>query len=371
MPDICLHQPPSSPITSTRTSPLPSFPLSGKTALITGANHGIGRSLAFAFARAGCFVACVSHSLPSLPLDPVCSSSSSSSSSFSSSSSSSSNPNPTTATLINTSMSLSFPPDMHATGTLCKDRARDFIYDITAPSSFAQLERDILKWVNQPVTILVNNAGIARVEAVEYQTAATEPQKMETWNKVIATNLTGPVALTYQFLPGMLAAAAAGDGCIMSVGSRNAVVPVPFMAAYNVSKIGLLKFHETLEREVGGGTHRGVRNFYVVPGNISGTGILKREGSVDERSYRESERVRQMVERIEDAGKKGDNAATRAQEFAEVCVRLASMGKDAEILSGRYVDAERDVEALLEDAKKGKESKICKMGLYQLKIDRL
>lgn len=192
---------------------------------------------------------------------------------------------------------------------------------------------------------------------------------METWNKVIATNLTGPVALTYQFLPGMLAAAA-GDGCIMSVGSRNAVVPVPFMAAYNVSKTGLLKFHETLEREVGS-THRGVRNFYVVPGNIPETGILKREDSVDERSYRESERVRNMVERIEDAGKKGDTAATRAQEFAEVCVRLAAMGKDAEILSGRYVDAERDVEALLEDAKKGKESKICKMGLYQLKVDRL
>lgn len=159
----------------------------------------------------------------------------------------------------------------------------------------------------------------------------------------------------------------------MSVGSRNVVVPVPFMAAYNVSKIGLLKFHETLEREVGGGTgiHRGVLNFYVVPGNISDTNILKREGSVDEKSYRESERVRNLVERIEDAGKKGDNAATSAQEFAEVCVRLAAMGKDAEILSGRYVDAERDVEALLEDARKGEESKIYKMGLYQLKVDRL
>ncbi|KAL0466055.1 hypothetical protein QR685DRAFT_536788 [Neurospora intermedia] len=339
MPNICPHQPPSSPTTSTSTSPLPSFPLSGKTALITGASHGIGRSLAFAFARAGCFVACVSHSLPVLDI-------------------------PTTATLINAASLPSFSPDTPET----KDRARDFIYDITAPSPFAQLERDILKWVDQPVTILVNNAGIARIEAVEYQTATAKG--MENWNKVIATNLTGPVGLTYQFLPGMLSAS---DGCIMSVGSRNVVVPVPFMAAYNVSKIGLLKFHETLEREVGGGTgiHRGVLNFYVVPGNISDTNILKREGSVDEKSYRESERVRNLVERIEDAGKKGDNAATSAQEFAEVCVRLAAMGKDAEILSGRYVDAERDVEALLEDARKGEESKIYKMGLYQLKVDRL
>ncbi|KAJ4398418.1 hypothetical protein N0V85_006284 [Neurospora sp. IMI 360204] len=366
MPDTS-HQSPSSP-----ASPLPGFPLSGKTALITGAGHGIGRSLAFAFARAGCFVACVSRSYP---LGLVGSDPDSDSSSY------------TVAELINAG---SFSPDA------ATERAKDFICDVTAPSSFAQLELDIRRWVDQPVTVLVNNAGMARVEGIEFQRPCCCPpadsdgtffsfgegdeddegrstvllvgrkelEGMESWNRVIATNLTGPVALTYQFLPGMLAA---GEGCIISVGSRNAVVPIPFMAAYNVSKTGLLKFHEALEREVGG---RGVRNFFVVPGNIE-TGILKREDSVDEKSFQKSERVRNMVERIKDAGKKGDNAGNRAQEFAEVCVRLAAMGKDAEILSGRYVDTEQDVEGLLEDAKKGTESEICKRRLYQLKVDRL
>ncbi|KAK3947440.1 hypothetical protein QBC32DRAFT_401601 [Pseudoneurospora amorphoporcata] len=322
-----------------------SGPLSGKTALITGAGSGIGRSLAIAFARAGCFVACVSRSY-SHPLGSVVGSDPLSDSQTQ-----------TVAELINAASFFSAydastdPP-----------RARDFICDVTCPSSFAQLEKDIRKWVNQPVAVLVNNAGVARVEAIEFQRPYYEG--MESWTKVIATNLTGPVSLTYQFLPGMLAA---GDGCIISVGSRNAVVPVPFMAAYNVSKTGLLKFHETLEKEVGG---RGVRNFFVVPGNIE-TGILKREHSVDEKSYQESERVRYMVELITDAGKKGDKPETRAEEFADVCVRLAAMGKDADILSGRYVDTERDVEALLEDAKKGSESEICKRRLYQLKVDRL
>ncbi|KAK3350471.1 hypothetical protein B0H65DRAFT_419222 [Neurospora tetraspora] len=337
---------PSKSPPSPSSFPRGTFPLSGKTALITGAGHGIGRFLAFAFARAGCYVACVSRSYP---LGPVGSDPDSDSSSH------------TIAELINASTSsLDFPTT--------PNRARDFICDVTSPSSFAQLELDIRRWVNQPVAVLVNNAGVARVEGIEFQTpllvGRKGPEGMESWNKVIATNLTGPVALTYQFLPGMLAA---GEGCIISVGSRNAVVPVPFMAAYNVSKSGLLKFHETLEREVGG---RGARNFFVVPGNIE-TGILKREDSVDEKSYRESARVRNMVDRIKEAGRRGEDAETRAQEFAEVCVRLAAMGKDADILSGRYVDAERDVDALLKDARKGTESEICKRRLYQLKVDRL
>lgn len=359
---------PSKSPPSPSSFPRGTFPLSGKTALITGAGHGIGRFLAFAFARAGCYVACVSRSYP---LGPVGSDPDSDSSSH------------TIAELINASTSsLDFPTT--------PNRARDFICDVTSPSSFAQLELDIRRWVNQPVAVLVNNAGVARVEGIEFQTPCPSsqvsegtvfsfevpeggeivlvgrkgPEGMESWNKVIATNLTGPVALTYQFLPGMLAA---GEGCIISVGSRNAVVPVPFMAAYNVSKSGLLKFYETLEREVGG---RGVRNFFVVPGNIE-TGILKREDSVDEKSYRESARVRNMVDRIKEAGRRGEDAETRAQEFAEVCVRLAAMGKDADILSGRYVDAERDVDALLKDARKGTESEICKRRLYQLKVDRL
>ncbi|KAK1779921.1 hypothetical protein QBC45DRAFT_325039 [Copromyces sp. CBS 386.78] len=335
-------------MTDTRTFPTNHpLPLSGKTALITGAGSGIGRSLAFAFARAGCFVACVSRS-SSYPLGPVGSDPPSDSQTK------------TVAELINAASFFS----AHDAST-DSDRARDFICDVTCPSSFAQLEKDIRDWVNQPVAVLVNNAGVARVEAMEFQRPCGSLRHgMQSWTKVMATNLTGPVALTYQFLPGMLAA---GDGCIISVGSRNAVVPVPFMAAYNVSKTGLLKFHETLEKEVGG---RGVRNFFVVPGNIE-TAILKREDSVDKKSYQESERVRYMVERMKDAGKKGDNPETRAEEFADICVRLAAMGKDADILSGRYVDTERDVEALLEDAKKGSESEIRKRRLYQLKVDRL
>ncbi|KAK3402542.1 hypothetical protein B0T20DRAFT_343434 [Sordaria brevicollis] len=331
----------------------PTFPLSGRTALITGAGSGIGRSLAFAFARAGCYVACVSRAYP---LGPVGSGPDSYSSSQ------------TIAELINASTSDLDP--------FSPDRARDFICDVTNPASFVQLEKDIRKWVDQPVTVLVNNAGVARVEAIEFQRPylpveesegtyfSKQLEGMESWNKVIATNLTGPVALTYQFLPGMLAV---GEGCIISVGSRNAVMPVPFMAAYNVSKTGLLKFHETLEKEVGG---RRVTNFFVVPGNID-TNILKREDSIDGKSYQESEEVRGMVDRIKQAGTRSGDPENKAQKFADVCVKLAAMGEEAVVLSGRYVDAEREVEPLLDEARKGAESDILEKSLYRLKIDRL
>lgn len=325
-----------------------SLNLRRKTAVITCADFGIGRSLAFVFSDAGYNIACVSLSYP---LGAAVSSSSSSPGPNLDSSSSSRLFNHSTAALIN------YPnPDAN--------HARDFVCDVTSPLSFAQLEKDIRKWIDQPITVLVNSTAVARVEGIEFQTCPEEGKN--SWNEAIAVNLTGPVALTYQFLPGMLAA---GEGCIMSVGSRNAVMspPVPFMAAHNVSEAGLLKFHETLENEVGG---RGVTNLFVVPGDID-PDVLKREVSVDEKSYRESEAVRNMVDRIKKAKRRAEDGPMGTQQFADVCVKLATMGRDAEILSGQCVDAERDLESLLEEARRGRESDILIEKMCELKIDGL
>ncbi|KLU85166.1 hypothetical protein MAPG_04196 [Magnaporthiopsis poae ATCC 64411] len=92
------------------------------------------------------------------------------------------------------------------------------------------------------VDILVNSAGIARIDALECQ------PDMKIWQQVLTTNLNAPVALTTALLPFMLSA---GRGTIISMGSLCAVVDVPYLSAYAASKTALLRFHHDLQSEVG------------------------------------------------------------------------------------------------------------------------
>lgn len=283
--------------------------LTGKTAVVTGAGRGIGKAIAVAFARAGCNVACVSRT--DLEVEQV-------------------------ASLINASVSF---------------EAKAFVCDISDIDAVYKLVPKIRAWVDRPISILINNAGLARIEAVEHQ------HDMIAWNHIIATNLNGPVSLSYQVLPDMLGC---GDGVIMSIGSRNAVYPIPYMMAYSVSKTGLLRFHENLEQEIRG---KGVRNFYVVPGNVD-TSILTARDAVDGESFRHSPGVRRMVQLISDSEK------LAAEHVANTCVMLAAEN-GAIALSGRYVDTEGDLGTLWRDILDGSDSRCVNQGLYRLKMDML
>ena len=55
---------------------------------------------------------------------------------------------------------------------------------------------------------------------------------------------------------------------------------------------------------------------------------------------------------------------------ANTFVALAA-DPDARYLSGKYIDATQDLGMILEDAKKGPESRIEREGLYILKVDTL
>ena len=55
---------------------------------------------------------------------------------------------------------------------------------------------------------------------------------------------------------------------------------------------------------------------------------------------------------------------------ANTFVALAA-DPDARYLSGKYIDATQDLGMVLEEAKKGSESRIEKEGLYVLKVDTL
>ena len=80
-----------------------------------------------------------------------------------------------------------------------------------------------------PVTVLVNNAGIAAV-------AAVQDTSVEDWDRVLAVNLTG-VFLGIRAVAAPMAAA--GGGVIVNVSSDAGLVGMPRIAAYSASKWGV------------------------------------------------------------------------------------------------------------------------------------
>ena len=253
--------------------------LSGQVALVTGAGRGIGRAIAISFAQQGCTVACVSR----------------------------------TQSEIESVVSF-----IHST---TRSQARAFPFDISEISKIPHLVEAVKSWVGRPIDILVNNGGIARFEALECQI------DLKFWEKVIATNLTAAVAFINEVLPDMLAQR---RGTILSIGSRGAVLDIPFSSSYSVSKAGLLHFHSILEMETGG---RGVYNYYIQPGNID-TGILLSPEVVDPNAA-SHDGVRNMLKRIDACPK------VTAEKVGHACIGLAQ--EQFPLLSGQYVDLDDDV----------------------------
>jgi len=92
------------------------------------------------------------------------------------------------------------------------------------------------------VDVLVNNAGIA-------QFAAVEDQPLDDAERMIATNLVGPLRLIKAVVPGMRGK---GGGTIVNVSSVSGFVSVPFLGVYSATKFGLEALSEALAHEVQG-----------------------------------------------------------------------------------------------------------------------
>ncbi|WP_026374593.1 3-hydroxybutyrate dehydrogenase [Aestuariibacter salexigens] len=95
--------------------------------------------------------------------------------------------------------------------------------------------------LNEPVDVLINNAGIQHVSKLEDFPAAQ-------WQRLIDIMLVAPALLTKAFLPGMRAN---NFGRIINVGSIHSVIASPYKSAYVAAKHGLLGFAKTVALETG------------------------------------------------------------------------------------------------------------------------
>jgi NAD(P)-dependent dehydrogenase (short-subunit alcohol dehydrogenase family) len=183
--------------------------LGGKVAVITGAGSGIGSGIARAFAREGARLVLAGR---------------------------------TAATLEETARALG---GAEAVAVSC---------DVTDERQVAELFAAAVRAFGR-VDIAVNNAGV-------FDGGPVEELSLETWQHVLAVNLTGPFLCTREAMRLMKPQ---GGGRILNVGSISAQVPRMHSVPYSTTKHGLVGLTRAAALE---GREHGVVVSCIHPGNV-------------------------------------------------------------------------------------------------------
>ncbi len=128
------------------------------------------------------------------------------------------------------------------------DRLRVIPLDVTDPDSVRQAVE-----AAGPIDVLVNNAGIGMMGALE-------GTSMETVREVFETNTLGTIAMTQAMLPQFRQRRA---GVIVNVTSSVTLKPLPLLSVYTASKAAINAFTESLALEL---RQFNVRVSLVIPG---------------------------------------------------------------------------------------------------------
>ncbi len=167
--------------------------LNAKTALITGGGRGIGRAIAFAFARQGARIAVAARTSEQVK-------------------------------------EVAQEIGGNAIGLVC---------DVSDPESVTRMFAEMRERLGD-ADILVNNAGIA-----ESATLVTTTDEL--WHRHLAINLSGTFYCTRAALPAMLKR---GWGRVINVASIAGKTGAPYIAAYSASKHGVLGLTRSVAMEV-------------------------------------------------------------------------------------------------------------------------
>ncbi len=170
--------------------------LKGRTAVITGASKGLGKSMALALAGAGANLALVSRNLDGLNI---------------------------------------VAKEARGLGV----EAEAFTADVTQEEQVRTVEKAIIGRFDR-IQILINNAGINILKAVTEFTA-------DEWRQVMDTNLTSVFFMCRAFVPHMKGQ---GYGRIINMTSIMSHVAIAGRTAYAASKTGLLGFTKALALEL-------------------------------------------------------------------------------------------------------------------------
>lgn len=104
-----------------------------------------------------------------------------------------------------------------------------------------QIDTAMASLSDDPPSVLINNAGLQYVSALE----EFPPER---WQQLIAVMLTGSALMTRAVLPTMRAR---NFGRIVNIGSIHGLIASPFKSAYVAAKHGLIGFSKTVALETG------------------------------------------------------------------------------------------------------------------------
>lgn len=191
----------------------PSMRLAGMTAIITGANGGIGAAITTLFAQNGARL-CLVDRVPA---------------------------------------STGAASEISDSGQTNPDVVR-MVGDVTDPSFVSRVvEQGLSRWGK--IDLLVNSVGVARSESVAMMSK-------ERWDEVINDNLTSIYVTCHAVVPHMISA---GFGRMINVSSQLAIRGAAEMAHYSAAKAGVIAFSKSLARET---SRYGVTVNCIAPGPI-------------------------------------------------------------------------------------------------------
>ncbi|MDQ5843627.1 MAG: glucose 1-dehydrogenase [Thermoproteota archaeon] len=136
--------------------------------------------------------------------------------------------------------------------------------DSIAVVADVSLEADCIRLIDEAVRhygridVLVNNAGIQ-------QEVPFEETSVEVWQKIIAVDLTGPFVCSREAVKHMLNQNPKG-GCIINISSVHQIIPKPHYVPYATSKAGIEMMTRTMALEL---AQDNIRVNVVAPGAIA------------------------------------------------------------------------------------------------------
>jgi 3-hydroxybutyrate dehydrogenase len=255
--------------------------LRGRSVLITGADRGIGKGIALAFANAGARIA--AHGL------------------------------------VEPGMALELLAQLQAAGSA---QVSYFGGDLRDVSQIDALMAEVFAWGH--LDILVNNAGIQH-------TAPIADVTTEVWNEILAVNLSAAFHTMRHALPRM---AAAHYGRVINIASVHGLVASVNKAPYVAAKFGLVGLSKVAALEyanIGSAESGGVTVNCICPGWVD-TALLAPQ--VAERSQKLGVSTTEAIEALL-AEKQPSHRLSSAAEIARLAVWLCA--PDAHNITGTAI----------------------------------